>query len=391
MITQLYKDLMTLCETNEAFFFKDFPIDTGRVRGGAYRIFNYRLATYTDFLLPGALECRGITYRIDADGNMMYIVSRPMEKFFNAGENPSTIGLSYDNVEQIMMKEDGSLISTYLDVHGNLKLKTKGSLSSEQALDAMEWLASPGMGDIARALYYYARHNYTVNMEWVAPHNRIVIQYPRPALVVLNIRHNHTGEYVKPYEYTDALYDIAVKDYAPWEDCQYMPAGDQLVDFIHGRENFEGVVVRLGSGQHVKIKTKWYTVLHAAKDSIDNPKALIATVLSEGLDDLRSLFVDNTDALARMDMYEYVVATNFNHLMNMLTTFHKIQMNVPSTRKDYAINAKEFWEDQTEFFGVQMNMFVRPGQSVEDAVKAVMLKNYKNYVLPSDMKLTIEE
>lgn len=392
MINQeLYDNLMTLCNTNEAFFFKDFPISTG----GCYRIFNYRLATYTDFMLPSALECRGIMFELDKDGNALRVASRPMEKFFNDGENPSTMNVDYSFAVQIMFKEDGSLISTYVDDRGQLKLKTKGSLSSEQAIDAMNWLDNtPFNTDFKNTLHEYACANYTVNMEWVAPFNRIVLQYVKPALVVLNVRHNVTGEYMDQDSWDANLKEFAVHDYMPWEDADCLPTPDQFVDFIRAREGFEGVVVRLNSGQHVKIKTKWYSILHAAKDSIDNPKALIATVLSEGLDDLRSLFVDNPDALARMDRYEEHVSHKFNHIVAMLNGCKdniEDVFNSAYSRKDYAIAAKEYWANCPEFFGVQMNMLVRPEQSVEQSVKDVMLKNYKDYVLPSDLKLVNEE
>lgn len=42
---ELYIALMNLCETNEAFFFKDFIVDEG-TQQHTYRIFNYRLATW---------------------------------------------------------------------------------------------------------------------------------------------------------------------------------------------------------------------------------------------------------------------------------------------------------------------------------------------------------
>ncbi|UQJ95715.1 RNA ligase 1 and tail fiber attachment catalyst [Klebsiella phage CPRSB] len=35
--------------------------------GTPVRIFNYRMASYTDWLKPGALECRGIMFEMDGD------------------------------------------------------------------------------------------------------------------------------------------------------------------------------------------------------------------------------------------------------------------------------------------------------------------------------------
>ena len=390
-IEQLYKDLVALCETNEAFFFKDFTYE-----GYTHRIFNYRLATYSDFMLPGAIEARGIMFVLGPDMEMIRCVCRPMEKFFNAGENPSTMNLDYSYTKKIMFKEDGSLISTYLDISsGDLMLKTKGSLNSEQCIDAMKFMRNNlAMSDsqFVTDLYWTTVHGWTVNMEWVAPWNRIVLHYAKPALVILNVRNNDTGEYMDESDYPESFKTYVVANYEPWEDTDHMPAPDQLVEFIHSRENFEGVVVQLNSGQHVKIKTNWYTVLHRAKDSVDNPKSLIEAVLAENTDDLRQLFSDMPEILDRIGRYEEHVSHKFNHIVAALNGFKEYMDSTGDyTRKDYAIAAKDQWSFFPEFFGVQMNMLVRPEKSVDDQVKEVMMKNYRDYVLPEDVKEESEE
>jgi T4 RnlA family RNA ligase len=81
---KLYDDLMRLCQNNEAFFFTDQIIASI-----TYRIFNYRLASYTDWLAPHALECRGITFIVEGEGYTAvpkFLASWPFEKFFNLHE-----------------------------------------------------------------------------------------------------------------------------------------------------------------------------------------------------------------------------------------------------------------------------------------------------------------
>lgn len=68
-----------LCK--EAFYYRGFSIDDTY-----YRIFNYRLASYSDFILPSALECRGIMFEVDFGGRYVNLVCRPMKKFFNVNE-----------------------------------------------------------------------------------------------------------------------------------------------------------------------------------------------------------------------------------------------------------------------------------------------------------------
>ena len=45
-------------------------------------------------------------------------------------------------------------------------------------------------------VYGVVKSGFTVNFEWCAPHNRIVLGYQEPKLSVLNARHNRTGEYM---------------------------------------------------------------------------------------------------------------------------------------------------------------------------------------------------
>jgi T4 RnlA family RNA ligase len=127
---KLYDNLIALTKANEAFYYQDFELD-----GKKYRIFNYRLASYTDFQQPGALECRGVMFEVQ-DEVAVRLASLPMEKFFNLNENPMTMNLDLTQVVRIEEKADGSLMSTYIH-NDQLRLKSKGSLFSEQALHAM--------------------------------------------------------------------------------------------------------------------------------------------------------------------------------------------------------------------------------------------------------------
>lgn len=81
---ELYEALMALT-ANEAFYHIDQTLD-----GFEYRIFNYRLASYTDFCAPNALEMRGIMFEMK-DGQPIRLASRPPAKFFNYREVSSDI------------------------------------------------------------------------------------------------------------------------------------------------------------------------------------------------------------------------------------------------------------------------------------------------------------
>lgn len=58
----LFSKLTKLVEKNSAFYSKDIISEVNKT--SVYRIFSYRLASYTDFTEDGALECRGIMFDI---------------------------------------------------------------------------------------------------------------------------------------------------------------------------------------------------------------------------------------------------------------------------------------------------------------------------------------
>lgn len=353
---QLYNNLLQLTIDSETFYFQDFDLD-----GITYRIFNYRLSSYTEFLRPGALECRGIMFEVIADLPMR-LASMPMEKFFNLHENPMTMDLDLTTVVGIEDKADGSLMSTYM--HNNqLRLKSKGSLFSQQALDAMKWIDRAENAEFKTLLHAYANLGITVNMEWVAPFNRIVIGYLEPKLIILNLRAD-SGHYVEiPPDSTAAKYAVKKVD----------THGLDLVAFVNQipdmQDDIEGFILRLESGQRVKVKTKKYMSLHHAKDSINNPRRLFEAVVDEGIDDLRSMFFEDKLAMQLIDEMQTKVSQIYNHMANLIESFYL--QNRHLDRKSFAIKAQA--EVQQLYFGQVMNMYV--GKDVD--YKAFMKAKYK--------------
>jgi len=328
--TKLYEQLMTLVDTNEAFYFADRTLDDQ-----TYRLFNYRLASYTNFLLPGALECRGIMFNI-TDLDNIELVSMPMEKFFNLNENPSTMDLDLTTVDDIELKADGSLISTYIhripsECWAAMRLKTKGSIESDQCVAAMKYLTEDENTSYYLALLDLTAMGYTVNAEWCAPDNRIVLGYMMPQLTVLNVRNNSTGEYVD-------LFSPSARGNTNWDILRHnhidkLEVEDpvQFAADIPGMVDIEGYVIKLKSGQRVKVKTEWYLVQHRAKDSINSDRRLYEAVLAEATDDLRSMFHYDELICKRIGEMEDFVGKHYNHL--------SIQLNA-STSATSTWNAK---------------------------------------------------
>ena len=291
-------------------------------------------------------------FEVDSEGNAIRLAALPQEKFFNLYENPSTMDLDLNEVESIEVKCDGSLISTYFH-DGQLRLKSKGSLSSDQALDAVSWLDAHENKAYRKQLYWATVDGCTVNLEWVSPNNRIVLGYEKPHLIMLNMRDNFTGKTFYFGEEDEPIsHWIAIKDviYNPPIDLQ----GKSPIDFVADIPNMtgvEGFVVRFKSGLKVKVKTNWYLALHHTKDSINNPRRLFEAVLDEGIDDLRALFHEDLVAIKQIDEMEIKVDRLFNHMVKSVEDFY--EENKHLDRKDYAIKGQTNVLDK-RYFGLVM-------------------------------------
>ena len=358
----LYQQLMTLVGTNDAFYFQDFesPIPDSNYK---LRIFNYRLASYTDFLNPGAVHCRGVMFGVGKGGTTT-LLSLPMEKFWNIDENPMTMGIDLNRINRIEVKADGSLISTYI-LDDQLFLKSKGSINSTQAVDAMTWLDLPDNAKLKTALYDVARQGMTVNMEWCAPFNRIVLPYQKEHLTVLNIRKHSDGEYV-PWENYAELTKHA-------DNVVDVPCPVQFAEHVPDQVGVEGYVYRLTNPyQRVKQKTLWYMTQHRAKDSINSDRRLFETVVADAQDDLRSMFHDDPYVIDRIDWMEAQVGVEYNSMVRDVERFY--DENKTLDRKEYAIKGQNELANKM-WFPLVMNLY----SGKENDYKAFMISKWREY------------
>lgn len=359
--TQLFNELSSLVAYNEAFYKQEFV--TG---GHTYWIYNYRLASYTDFIQPGAIECRGVMFEVDADGNAIRLAALPMPKFFNLNENPMSMNLDLTDIDEILVKADGSLMSTY-EQDEVLKIKSKGSISSEQCIAAMNWLddSSCMIRFFAEELLHTTVAGWTVNMEWCSPIHRIVLGYEHPHLMVLNARNRETGEYMSYGELVSRFgNDFVIERILVDDPAAFVASIPTMADDI------EGFVVRMKSGQRVKIKTEKYLSLHHAKDSVNNPRRLFEAILDEGIDDLRSMFHTDAVAMKMIDEMQTKVDHLYNSMVNTVESFY--EENKHLTRKDYAIKGQR---ETDPYFGLAMTRYL--GKPVD--YKGFLKSRYKEF------------
>lgn len=365
---KLFFELMDLCDDQSKFFYKDF---TG-FGGESFRVFSYNYASYEDWLRPSALECRGIVFDI-TDPEAPKVICRPMEKFFNLNETPFTMGLDLEEVDHMMAKEDGSLISSYLS--GNvLYVKSKTSFESEQAKAANMLITSPEYGIFYMRCLELAEQGFTVNMEYTSPRNRIVLDYAEEKLTVLNVRNNETGEYV-PYKHLFA--DAAIR---PFLVESYPKQPVQWVDAARKAEGIEGFVVRMKNGLHFKLKTDWYCTLHKTKDSITRNDELFGVIAANGSDDLKGLFEADETALKKINLFEDIFHREVSDQIQAVINAFKSMAGLE--RRDVAIKGQEIFKGKPQCFHALMDMYKgrTDFMQVQENIVKAFLKSYKQYV-----------
>lgn len=364
----LFDNLMELCsDESNTFFF----VDTTSSMQSKFRIFSYYIASYSEWLKPDALECRGIMFELNENEVPVRIAARPPKKFFNIFENPFTENIKDEQVGLAFKKEDGSLISSFID-KGELFLKSKGSLFSQQVLDAQKWLYDERRKPLLECLKWYAENDITINMEWVSPDNRVVLTYDEPRLIILNARNNITGEYI---DLEDLVKDQTVNQYMV--DNHPFETINELIKEVQELKDQEGYVVYDSKGAEpvFKIKCPWYVHLHSVKSSVSSDKNLWEAVAEGVSDDIKALFETDKASLDRIAKFESIYKKQFSFVYKTaIDIYNKLRGN---SRKDYAIESQSILNEigYPQLFNIVMRLYLNgPDESIVDLIKDHLVK-----------------
>ena len=350
---------MNLCKDpahEDAFYYQDYTSDDK-----IYRIFNYRLVNWTTFQNAiDAKKCRGTMFEIS---NERVLASLPPNKFFNYAEGD----VNHRNFSgEILVHEklDGSLISTYMH-NGEMRLKSKGSINSSQAIEAMLWLELPENSDLKQNMINILNeHECTINLEWTGPQNRIVVGYESADLRVLSINMHNSGYTILNLEDSDLPF---VKQIDLDEYCADLEEEtiDSIVNKMYNETTGEGYVISFlydsDLQYQVKVKNHTYCNLHKIKDSISSPEALAELIIRGGVDDVYDLFADDIHTINLIEDMENKVVPIFNHMVSQTEKFYFDNKHL--IRKDYAIKAKA---EAEILMPLLMNLYIEREISYED-------------------------
>lgn len=285
-------------------------------------------------------ECRGLMF--DTKGKL---ISRPFAKFFNMNEREETqanlFDLSGADPYVVLEKLDGSFIRPVM-IGGKIRLCTKMGIT-EQSQQAEEFLASLGEERFNEYQYFFESYvdYFTPVFEFCSRKNQIVIDYPEDKLVLLGMRSNETGQYVR-YGFLKKIAKVfnipLVQPLCETDSLEGLDA-QGLVEYIRPLIGVEGAVLRFQDGRMVKIKAEDYCVKHGAKDGLLLEKNVLATFLNEKLDDVLPLL----DEAFRNRVDEYTEIVSQGIYLTVLDTemvLHYIKKNY-ETRKEQALFIKD--------------------------------------------------
>lgn len=274
--------------------------------------------------LTGAIrrECRGLIF--DTEGKIM---SRPFHKFFNLNERDETqqhlIALDMLSDHTIMEKMDGSMIRPVI-MHDELRLATKMGVT-DIAEDAEKLLTTKRY----EWLLYMVKNGITPLFEYIAPWNKIVVDYKDADLVYLGSRMNISGKYF--FDQQSAPFTLVT---------QYGTMFGDLTDYVsraRQKEGREGDIIRFADGHMIKLKNDWYVRIHKTKDLIQSNRNIAEIIINEKLDDIIPL-LDATD-LAKVKAYELRFNAAIENVLGRidgLVTLARVLHG--SNKKDVAVN-----------------------------------------------------
>lgn len=263
-------------------------------------IYNYsRQAQFDWYWDDITLNARGLVLSDSGE-----VVSACLPKFFTLDQLKDMAGscdfayrdLNYalNNKFTAYEKLDGSYLSA-TNYNGELLLATRGSFTSDQALEAYK---------IYDELYkgYVLNPDYTYIFEVIYPENRVVVDYSgRRDLVLLAVLDKVNGGELDVYD-LDAPFTRALR-----YDHSDLNSLSTLDDGVN-----EGFVCRFDSGLRVKIKFDTYKELHRIMTNVSTYTIYDLLAMGQSLDPLFAVaddvfygFIQDTaDSLRRQ--YSYI-------------------------------------------------------------------------------------
>ncbi len=293
-------------------------------------------------------ECRGITFDA-ATGN---VIARKFHKFFNVGEREETQPhrIDWTRPHLRLVKADGSLLTPLVRgdrVHWATKM---GVTRVSQPVQAF----ADERVNYARLAHEAAGLDVTVQFEWCSSEaQRIILDYPETALVLLAVRENRSGRYWPQAE---------VEAFAR---AHQVPSIERIAGNITDHADYlkemakatgiEGEVIVFETGERFKVKTEEYLRMHQAVAGLAQEKDVLALVLANGIDDVKPILA--ADLVEKLEAFSSAVNRGIDHAAaDLAALFRQGYAAAGGDRKRFAIEfVQQHQEDSSFLFALWRN------------------------------------
>lgn len=325
-----YEEAREICDKYDNFIFYE---SKHSVNGYNVSIFNYRLASYNDFINPipdkpqiKSHEMRGLTFVFNSDGSLYkrYLL---LDKFFNIDQTPCSMYsiVKEFKIKNIFNKEDGSIASFIMLPNGEIRGRSKASFESDQAIQIQKIYDEDV--NLQRFVRWSLENDIVPIFEYVSPKNRIVLPYANTKLILLRMRDNNTGEYLDINDFSDKLDGISVVES---EDGHTL---DDLINLKKISTDKEGWIVQFDNGKMAKIKTDWYIDRHRLfTEDLNRENTLIGMILNDTFDDI----LPQVDDIKKSEINEIIDKIN-NYMKNISSDVDDLLSTYNGSKKDFAL------------------------------------------------------
>jgi len=357
-----YEQAVEICTANGDLIFYETKIN---IDGYNVSLFNYRLATYNNFLEPvvgknyNARELRGLCFVFNTDGTLFnrYLM---LNKFWNIDQVEETQYhlLQHKKIKSVYYKEDGSLISFIMLPNGRIIPKTKMGIDNEQILEVNALTSSNPA--ILKFVSECFDKNYSTMWEYTSFKNRIVLEYSKSDLTLLKIRNNNTGEYIDIEQFRNLGFSVA--------KTMEISSLENIMSTIKDSIGIEGGVITFDDDDMAKYKCLWYNNLHHLIDNVDREDLIIEMVLNETIDDAIVQLDKNKD-LNRIEWIKEIESKIHKYITQKSIEINELVDKYDGDVKKFAYNYIKH-----ENFHVAM-IIIRGKCNTFEAVKGLIIKN----------------
>lgn len=334
-----YEECVEMCAKEDAAFYESkFSLE-----GYNVSVFNYRIAQYKDFETPieskpevRGFEMRGLTFVFNEDGSLFkrFLL---LEKFFNLNQVANSMYSVVKNykIKYVNNKEDGSIASFIKLPNGKVLGKSKMGFDNDQANGINKLYLTDK--DVSAFVNWTLDNDIVAIFEYVSPHNRIVLRYPKEELILLRLRDNKTGKHLDIRDHLDKLGTIKI---APFMDD--FKDLDSLIELTATQVDKEGSVVQAvdeyGRDVFFKIKTPWYMERHGLlTNDLYREHILIGYILDDKIDDiLAQIPEEEVEAHERINKMISVIRRSITEKVNEIEKLYNVFIQMSKDRKAFA-------------------------------------------------------